>query len=144
MKASWRLSIFLCTMVKFLLSAIDRLVNISLSLFTCIDVFVLVQVRALGLIGYVLTSSFLIRENILAVVSLFPFKTYHSFHPKNKQNSYCIVLADHNQHPRLTLLCFHRHGPEPNAFHEPHLYDIRNSGTQSNVFITLLPIYTGR
>nr|VDD06660.1 unnamed protein product [Brassica rapa] len=41
MKASWRLSIFLCTMV-----------------------------RALGLIGYVLTSSFLIRENILAVITI--------------------------------------------------------------------------
>uniref|UniRef100_A0A1J3GWP9 DUF2232 domain-containing protein n=1 Tax=Noccaea caerulescens TaxID=107243 RepID=A0A1J3GWP9_NOCCA len=40
-KASWRLSIFLCTMV-----------------------------RALGLIGYVLTSSFLIRENILAVITI--------------------------------------------------------------------------
>ncbi|XP_013657109.1 uncharacterized protein LOC106361848 [Brassica napus] len=41
MKASWRLSIFVCTMV-----------------------------RALGLIGYVLTSSFLIRENILAVITI--------------------------------------------------------------------------
>ncbi|ESQ34255.1 hypothetical protein EUTSA_v10008392mg [Eutrema salsugineum] len=41
MGASWRLSIFLCTMV-----------------------------RALGLIGYVLTSSFLIRENILAVITI--------------------------------------------------------------------------
>ncbi|KAF8088751.1 hypothetical protein N665_0530s0007 [Sinapis alba] len=41
MKASWRLSIFCCTMV-----------------------------RALGLIGYVLTSSFLIRENILAVITI--------------------------------------------------------------------------
>ncbi|KFK44559.1 hypothetical protein AALP_AA1G272700 [Arabis alpina] len=39
--ASWRLSIFVCTMV-----------------------------RALGLIGYVLTSSFLIRENILAVITI--------------------------------------------------------------------------
>jgi hypothetical protein len=28
------------------------------------------QVRALGLIGYVLTSSFLIRENILAVITI--------------------------------------------------------------------------
>ncbi|XP_010477887.1 PREDICTED: uncharacterized protein LOC104756924 [Camelina sativa] len=41
MGASWRLSIFLCTMV-----------------------------RAFGLIGYVLTSSFLIRENILAVITI--------------------------------------------------------------------------
>ncbi|CAL9216292.1 unnamed protein product [Arabidopsis halleri] len=41
MGASWRLSIFVCTMV-----------------------------RALGLIGYVLTSSFLIRENILAVITI--------------------------------------------------------------------------
>ncbi|CAN6823790.1 unnamed protein product [Brassica oleracea] len=65
MKASWRLSIFLCTMVKF-----HRPVNFYLSLFTCIDVFLPVQVRALGLIGYVLTSSFLIRENILAVITI--------------------------------------------------------------------------
>lgn len=77
MKASWRLSIFLCTMVKF-----HRPVNFYLSLFTCIDVFLPVQVRALGLIGYVLTSSFLIRENILAVVSLFPLKPIQPFSPK--------------------------------------------------------------
>jgi hypothetical protein len=41
-----------------------------LSLFTCIIVFPPTQVRALGLIGYVLTSSFLIRENILAVITI--------------------------------------------------------------------------
>ncbi|CAN8291485.1 unnamed protein product [Cochlearia groenlandica] len=41
MRASWRLSIFLCTMV-----------------------------RAFGLIGYVLTSSFLIKENILALITI--------------------------------------------------------------------------
>ncbi|XP_010551326.1 PREDICTED: uncharacterized protein LOC104821976 [Tarenaya hassleriana] len=41
LRASWRLSIFLCMMV-----------------------------RALGLMGYVLTSSFLIRENILAVITM--------------------------------------------------------------------------
>lgn len=62
---------------------INRLVNIYLSLFTCIDVFLLVQVRALGLIGYVLTSSFLIRENILAVVSLFPLKLITLFTLRN-------------------------------------------------------------
>lgn len=53
--------------------------TISISLPLLVYLYSPTQVRALGLIGYVLTSSFLIRENILAVVSLFPSKTYHSF-----------------------------------------------------------------
>ncbi|EXB44958.1 hypothetical protein L484_026547 [Morus notabilis] len=52
--ANWELSIFLCTIVVF-----DPF---CLKFFTA--------VRALGAVGYVLISSFLIRENILALITI--------------------------------------------------------------------------
>lgn len=57
--------------------------------------------------------------------------------PNKRKHSCC----DHNQHPRLSLLCFHCHGPEPNAFHEPHLYDIRNSAIAKQWILCAVAAY---
>ena len=74
MGANWGLSIFLCTTVVSSPLVLTFQSLFEATVFSCYfknfcwHAFFGMQARATGAVGYVLTSSFLIRENILALV----------------------------------------------------------------------------
>ncbi|XVE91737.1 hypothetical protein REPUB_Repub01dG0036800 [Reevesia pubescens] len=75
--ADWNVSILLCTLVMFSPLCTFFLIRSNGILFifrtSVADNFLKLQARSMGVVGYVLTTSFLIRENILALVVVYPF-----------------------------------------------------------------------